>query len=72
MVAVLVVVAAAVGAWVYLHRPAAAAESAKTTQLVAATTETVKETVSATGTIEPANQANLTFAQSGKVTSVGV
>ncbi|HEU5000665.1 MAG TPA: biotin/lipoyl-binding protein [Lapillicoccus sp.] len=71
MVAV-VVVGAAVGTWFVLHRATTAAGEGATTQLVAATTETVKETVSATGTIEPANQANLKFAQTGKVTAVGV
>ena len=72
VVAVLVVVAAAAGTWFYLHRSSATAAEAATTQLVAASTETVKETVSATGTIQPATQANLKFAQSGKVTAVGV
>ena len=72
LVAVLVVVAAAAGTWFYLHRSSATAAEAATTQLVAASTETVKETVSATGTIQPATQANLKFAQSGKVTAVGV
>ena len=72
VVAVLVVVAAGAGMWLYLHRSSGAAGDAVTTELVAATTETVKETVSATGTIQPANQANLTFAQGGKVTAVDV
>ena len=72
VLAVLVVVAAAAGTWFYLHRSSATAAEAATTQLVAASTETVKETVSATGTIQPATQANLKFAQSGKVTAVGV
>jgi membrane fusion protein, macrolide-specific efflux system len=66
------VVATAAGTWFYLHRSSTAATDGVTTQLVAATTETVKETVSATGTIEPASQANLKFAQTGKVTAVGV
>ena len=70
LVAVLVVAAAA-GGWWWTHRPTAAA-AAVATQLVAASTETVKETVSATGTIQPAIQANLKFAQGGKVTAVNV
>ncbi len=70
LVAVLVVAAAA-GGWWWTHRPTAAA-AAVATQLVAASTETVKETVSATGTIQPATQANLKFAQGGKVTAVNV
>ena len=72
VLAALVVLAAAAGTWLYLHRSSGTAGNAVTTELVAATTETVKETVSATGTIQPANQANLTFAQSGKVTAVDV
>ena len=68
----LVVAAAGAGAWLFLHHSSGTAAEAATTQLVAATTETVKETVSATGTIQPANQANLTFAQGGKVTAVDV
>jgi multidrug efflux pump subunit AcrA (membrane-fusion protein) len=68
----IVLVAAAAGAWVYLRRSNGAAAEATQTQLVAASTETVKETVSATGTIQPANQANLKFAQSGTITAVGV
>jgi multidrug efflux pump subunit AcrA (membrane-fusion protein) len=72
VLALLVVITAAVGTWFSLHRSSATAAEAATTQLVAASTETVKETVSATGTIQPATQANLKFAQSGRVTAVGV
>src|SRR6185437_8862785 len=43
-----------------------------TTEVVTATTGTMKQTVSASGTIEPASQANLDFAVSGKVTAVDV
>jgi macrolide-specific efflux system membrane fusion protein len=38
--------------------------------LVSATTNTIRQTVSATGTIQPASQANLSFSVSGTVTSV--
>jgi acetyl-CoA carboxylase biotin carboxyl carrier protein len=69
---VVVVVASGAGAWFLLHRSSGTGAEATTTQLVAASTETVKETVSATGTIQPATQANLKFAQTGKVTSVDV
>src|SRR5215469_9280037 len=39
-------------------------------QLVPAVSSTLRQTVSSTGTIEPAAQANLNFAASGQVTSV--
>src|SRR5215472_1786285 len=45
---------------------------APTFQLVAATSGTLRQTVSSTGTIEPAQQANLNFATSGQVTSVAI
>jgi multidrug efflux pump subunit AcrA (membrane-fusion protein) len=45
---------------------------ATTTQVVKATTGTMKQTVSASGTIEPASEADLSFAVSGKVTAVDV
>jgi membrane fusion protein, macrolide-specific efflux system len=65
---VVVLVAAGVGIW------AASGSSAATptTQLVAAASSTLRQTVSSTGTIEPAQQANLNFAASGQVTSVDV
>jgi membrane fusion protein, macrolide-specific efflux system len=72
VVALVLVAAAGAGVWLFLHRSSGTAAEAATTQLIAATTETVKETVSATGTIQPANQANLTFAQGGEVTAVDV
>ncbi|MGH9089868.1 MAG: efflux RND transporter periplasmic adaptor subunit [Acidimicrobiales bacterium] len=43
-----------------------------TTQVVTATTGTMKQTVSASGTIEPASEADLSFAVAGKVTAVDV
>ncbi len=46
--------------------------SAPTYQLVAAQSSTLRQTESSTGTIEPAQQANLNFAASGQVTSVAV
>jgi macrolide-specific efflux system membrane fusion protein len=65
---VVVLVAAGVGIW------AASGSSAATptTQLVAAASSTLRQTVSSTGTIEPAQQASLNFAASGQVTSVDV
>jgi multidrug efflux pump subunit AcrA (membrane-fusion protein) len=47
-----------------------ASASAPAYQLVAAASSTLRQTVSSTGTIEPAQQANLNFATSGQVTSV--
>jgi multidrug efflux pump subunit AcrA (membrane-fusion protein) len=41
-------------------------------RLIAATTTTIKQSVTSTGTIEPAQQDELNFAVSGKVTSVRV
>lgn len=43
-----------------------------TTITVPVTTGTIQQTVSSSGTIEPANQANLNFAVSGTVTAVDV
>lgn len=43
-----------------------------TTQLVTVTTGTMRQTVSASGTIEPAQEADLNFAVSGQVTAVDV
>ena len=65
--AVLVVAAAAVVTWAATRSSAAAAP---TTRLVTATTRTLRSTVAATGTIQPAQTANLSFAVSGQVTSV--
>ncbi|WP_211764903.1 efflux RND transporter periplasmic adaptor subunit [Kutzneria sp. CA-103260] len=48
-------------------RPAA---EAQTTSFATATTATLKQTVSSSGTIEPAQQENLNFAVSGQVTGV--
>src|SRR3984957_13394895 len=65
---IVVLAAASVGIW------AAGGSSASTPtfQLVAAASSTLRQTVSSTGTIEPAQQANLNFATSGQVTSVPV
>ncbi len=43
-----------------------------TTQVVKVTTGTIKQTVAASGTLEPASQANLDFGVSGVVTAVDV
>jgi multidrug efflux pump subunit AcrA (membrane-fusion protein) len=46
--------------------------TAATPTLVSVTTSTIRQTVSATGTLEPAHRADLTFAVSGTVTSLPV
>src|SRR5580698_1683924 len=65
---VVVLVAAGVGVWASQGSSAAT----PTFELVAAASSTLRQTVSSTGTIEPAQQANLNFATSGQVTSVDV
>ncbi|HEX3788360.1 MAG TPA: efflux RND transporter periplasmic adaptor subunit [Pseudonocardiaceae bacterium] len=60
-----VLAGAGVGLWAWT-RPAAAA----TYRLVAASSQTLRQTVSSSGTIEPAQQENLDFAVSGQVTGV--
>ena len=69
-IAAVLVAAGAVGAWATTHRTADAATG--TTSTVAATVATLKQTVSATGTIEPKTRSDLSFASSGTVTSVDV
>src|SRR5580700_5193840 len=64
---VVVLVAAGVGIWLSEDSSAAATP---TSELVAAASSTLRQTVSSSGTIEPAQQANLNFATSGQVTSV--
>jgi macrolide-specific efflux system membrane fusion protein len=63
---VVVVAAGGVAAWLWL-RPA---EAATEPVVATATVGTQRQTVSASGTIEPAEQADLTFAVSGEVTEV--
>src|SRR5580698_7963937 len=65
---VVVLVAAGVGVWASQGSSAAT----PTYELVAAASSTLRQTVSSTGTIEPAQQANLNFATSGQVTAVDV
>jgi multidrug efflux pump subunit AcrA (membrane-fusion protein) len=63
---IVVLGAAGAGFWV-IGKPST---STPTFQLVAAVSGTLRQTVSSTGTIEPAQEANLNFAVSGQVTSV--
>ena len=65
-----VVVLGAAGGGFWATRGSSA--SAPAYQLVAAESGTLRQTVSSSGTIEPAQQANLNFAASGQVTSVAV
>lgn len=62
----------AVGGWWWSGRAAASTAAATSTRLVAASLGTVKETVSASGTLEPAHQATAAFTSSGTVTEVAV
>jgi macrolide-specific efflux system membrane fusion protein len=73
IVAVVVVVAAGAGIGIWLGTSSSAAPALEvTSQTVAVTTGTMKQTVSTSGTIAPAQQANLNFGVSGKVTGVSV
>ena len=65
----LVVVVGGVGAWAVKH---SSPSDAATPTLVSATTSTIRQSVSATGTIQPANRADLSFAVGGTVTSLPV
>lgn len=65
---VLVVAGGGVTAWAMSR----SGSSTSSTQLVAAQVNTVRSTVSASGTIEPAHEASLDFAATGRVTKVWV
>jgi RND family efflux transporter MFP subunit len=58
-----------VGAWTGTRSPSS---DAVAPTLVSATTSTIRQSVSATGTLEPAHRADLSFVVSGAVTSVPV
>ena len=71
--AVIVVLAGAgTGIWFATQSSAAGPSITTTNQTESVTTGTITQTVSSTGTIEPASQANLSFAVSGRVTAVNV
>ena len=74
LLAVLLVTAGAVGGWWWTSRAAASTAAATTssTQLATASLGTVKQTVAASGTLEPAKQTTASFTSSGTVTSVDV
>jgi len=68
-VAVVLAAGAGVGTWLATSSSAA---PATTTTVVTASYGTVSQTASATGTIEPASQADVDFAVAGQVTAVDV
>jgi multidrug efflux pump subunit AcrA (membrane-fusion protein) len=65
--AIAVAGAAAVSTWAITRSPASAAA---TTNLVAASTSDLSQTVATTGTIQPKQRSDLTFTVGGKVTTV--
>lgn len=67
---VAVAAAAAVGIWLGTSGTSTGVGLHFTTKVEKVTTGTIKETVSASGTIEPAQESDLDFTVSGKVTSV--
>ena len=67
-----VVVAGGTGIWFATRSSAAGPSITTTNQIKSVTTGSITQTVSSTGTIEPASQANLSFAVSGRVTAVNV
>jgi membrane fusion protein, macrolide-specific efflux system len=72
VVAAAVVVVLALGGGTYLLVSSNDPKSAASYRLVTASSGTIKQSVSSTGTIEPAEQDELNFAVSGEVTSVRV
>src|SRR5664279_3766312 len=66
---IVLVVVGGGGAWALTR---SSSSTAATPTLVSVTTSTIRQSVSATGTLEPAHRADLTFAVSGTVTSLPV
>jgi multidrug efflux pump subunit AcrA (membrane-fusion protein) len=67
-----IVLGAALGVWLGTGSSASSSPLVVTTQVVGVTTGTMKETQSASGTIEPSSTADLSFGVSGQVTAVDV
>ncbi len=67
-----VVVFAGAGLGIYFGTRSSAPAAAATTTVATVTTGTIRQSVSATGSLAPAEQENLNFAVSGEVTSVKV
>ena len=70
--AVIVAVAAGLGIWLATTSSSASPLITTTTKAETVSTGTITQTVSTSGTIEPAEQASLNFGQSGQVTAVDV
>ncbi len=70
--AVVVVLGAILGVWLGTGSSTSTSPLVVSTQVVGVTTGTMQQTVSASGTIEPASTADLNFGVSGKVTAVNV
>ena len=68
----LVVVIAAATWWVVHSSSSSTGQPASAQQVVAATSGTMRQTVSTSGTLAPADTENLTFSTSGQVTAVNV
>ena len=71
-VAAVLVIGLALGLGLGLTGGSSATGLVVTTEVVKVTTGTIKQTVAASGTLEPASQANLDFGVSGVVTAVDV
>ncbi|TFB73801.1 hypothetical protein E3O21_16155 [Cryobacterium flavum] len=69
---VLVVTLAGGGTWWIIAAQATSAVASPVTQTVAASLETMEQSVSATGTLTPTVQGEVSFAASGNVTGVNV
>jgi macrolide-specific efflux system membrane fusion protein len=67
-----VVLAAGAGIWLATSSSSATPLISSTTTVQKVSTGTITQTVSLSGTIQPAQQASLNFGQSGRVTAVGV
>jgi multidrug efflux pump subunit AcrA (membrane-fusion protein) len=70
--ATVVVIGTILGVWLGTGSSASSSPLVVTNQVVSVTSGTMKQTVSASGTIEPASTADLNFGVSGTVTSVNV
>jgi macrolide-specific efflux system membrane fusion protein len=68
----LVIVLAAAGSGIYLGTRSSSAAAAPTTTIQTVSTGTIKQSVSATGTLAPASSESLNFTVSGQVTKVKV
>ncbi len=71
-IAVIVAVGAGVGIWLATTSSSASPLITSTTTVQTVSTGTISQTVSSSGTVEPANQAGLNFGVSGRVTAVDV